>query len=271
MTRRAKRSGRIAVSPWPRRLGASVSASASAARARSAGPASSRPPSAWRATSSSTRSATSSSSSGGPRTADVLAEAQHPATPSGERWRTSVREDDRAVVVGSDLAEAAEVALDLPGDALGDAQLGGPLRLAELPRGAAGVLARVEIARRALEVVLGLRRVGDLAADARQAEDAQRAALVRVAQEVELAALEEQVVRVDLAGARLVALHRVVVEGDRLVAEDRGLDLGQALRRARGRRREPVMPSATGCCSGGVSGLGRPHESCCSASRSGSA
>ena len=68
------------------------------------------------------------------------------------------------------------------------------------------------LARRAAEVVLGLRRVRDLAADARQAEDAQRAALVGVAEEVELPALEEQVVRVDLAGARLVALHRVVVE-----------------------------------------------------------
>ena len=102
-------------------------------------------------------------------------------------------------------------------------------RLAELPVGAVGVLARVEVGR-ALEVVLGLGRVGDLAADPREAEDAERVALVRVAEEVELAALEEQVVGVDLARADLVALHRVVVEGDRLVAEDRRLDLGQALR-----------------------------------------
>ena len=83
---------------------------------------------------------------------------------------------------------------------------------------------------RALEVVLGLRRVGDLAADADEAEDAHRVALVRAADEVELPALEEQVVRVDLARVELVALHRVVVEGDRLVAEDRRLDLRQALR-----------------------------------------
>ena len=79
-----------------------------------------------------------------------------------------------------------------------------------------------------LEVVLGLGRVGDLAADPRQPEDADRLALVGVAEQVELAALEQQVVRIDAARADLVALHRVVVEHDRLVAEDRRLDLGQA-------------------------------------------
>jgi hypothetical protein len=91
-----------------------------------------------------------------------------------------------------------------------------------------GVRARVEVGR-ALEVVLGLGRVGDLPAHARQAEHAQGAALVRVAQDVELAALEQQVVGVHLARAELVALHRVVVERDRLVAEDRGLDLREAV------------------------------------------
>ena len=34
---------------------------------------------------------------------------------------------------------------------------------------------------------------------------------------------------------------------------------------------EPVIPSATVLCSGVDSGLGRPQEICCSASRSGSA
>ena len=128
-----------------------------------------------------------------------------------------------------DPAEAAEVALDLPRDALGDPDLGGLVGVAELPHGAVGERARVEVVGAALEVVLGLRRVGDLALDPRQPEDAQRLALVRVAEEVELAALEQQVVRVDLARARRVAGHRVVVERDRLVAEDRGLDLRQAL------------------------------------------
>ena len=141
---------------------------------------------------------------------------------------------------GAHLAEAAEVALDLPGDALGDPDLGRLVGVAELPDGAVGVRARVEARGAALEVVLGLRRVGDLALDARQPEDAQRAALVRVAEEVELAALEEQVVGVDLARAGRVARHRVVVERDRLVAEDRRLDLRQALREvvAAGRRRD---------------------------------
>ena len=122
---------------------------------------------------------------------------------------------------------AAEVAFDLPGDPLGDEYLGHAPLLAELPVGAVGVGARVEV-RRPAEVVLGLGRVGDLAADARQAEHADRLALVGVAEQVELAALEQQVVGVDAARAHLVALHRVVVEQDRLVAEDRRLDLRQA-------------------------------------------
>ena len=230
VTSRAKRSGRIAVSPWPRRLVASVSASASGSSRGSAGPASSRPPSAWRAASVATRSATSSSSSGGPRTcacsprrsthdatmralAYGVAKTTEPSSPgrispNRPKWRETchaMRSETRTSAIA--------------------------LRLAELPRGAAGVVARVELlARRAAEVVLGLRRVRDLAAHPRQAEDAQRVAVVGAAQEVELPALEEQVVRVDLAGPRLVALHRVVVEEDRLAAEDRGLDLREALR-----------------------------------------
>ncbi len=112
-----------------------------------------------------------------------------------------------------------------------------PQLLAELPVGAVGVGAGVEVAG-TVEVVLRLRRVGDLALDPRQPEHADRLALVRVAEQVELAALEQQVVRVDLARRGLVATHRVVVEHDRLVAEDRGLDLRQPRRElvASGRR-----------------------------------
>ena len=159
------------------------------------------------------------------------------------------REDDVAGVLGArraHLAEAAEVALDLPRDPLGDLDLSRLVGVAELPHGAARVRARVEARRPALEVVLGLRRVRDLALDARQAEHPQRVALVRMAQEVELAALVEQVVRVDLARAGRVARHRVVVEGDRLVAEDRRLDLRQALREvvAAGRCGEPERDAA---------------------------
>jgi hypothetical protein len=50
-----------------------------------------------------------------------------------------------------------------------------------------------------------------------------------VADEVELPASEEQVVRVHPPRLLRVASHRVVVEEDRLPAEDRRLDLGQAL------------------------------------------
>ena len=91
-----------------------------------------------------------------------------------------------------------------------------------------GVVARVELLG-AVEVVLGLGRVADLAADARDAEHARVVALVRVADQVELPALVEQVVGVDLARLLGVAADRVVVEHDRLAPEDRGLDLGQAL------------------------------------------
>jgi hypothetical protein len=94
--------------------------------------------------------------------------------------------------------------------------------------------------------VLGLRRVRDLAADPREPEHPQAVALVRAAQDVELPALEEQVVRVDPARGDLVALHRVVVERDRLLAEDRRLDLRQPGRQLvpAGRARDPERERA---------------------------
>ena len=141
--------------------------------------------------------------------------------------------------VVAQLAVGAELALDVPRDLVGHPDLGGADRVAELPRGAAGVLARVEVGR-ALEVVLGLGRVGDLAADPREPEHAHVGALVRVADEVELPALEQQVVGVDLAQRRRVGLHRVVLELDPLAPVDGRVDLRQAGRHvgAAGRRRD---------------------------------
>ena len=121
------------------------------------------------------------------------------------------------------------MAFDLPGDPLGDEHLGDTALVAELPVGAACVAARVEVGG-PVEVVLGLGRIRHLPADAREAEHSDRLALVGVTEQVELASLEEQVVGVDAARAHLVSLHRVVVEDDRLVAEDRGLYLRQARR-----------------------------------------
>src|ERR1700752_2446307 len=118
--------------------------------------------------------------------------------------------------------------LYLPGDAAGDPHLRDPHRLAELPVDAVGVRPGVEV-RRALEVMLGLGGVADLSADPRQAEHADGTALVRAADDVELTPLVQELVRIDPAGADLVALHRVVVEDDRLAAKDRGLDLRQPL------------------------------------------
>ena len=51
-----------------------------------------------------------------------------------------------------------------------------------------------------------------------------------MADQVELAVAEDEVVGIHLAVGDLVALHRVVAELDRLAARDRGLDLRQALR-----------------------------------------
>ncbi len=138
-------------------------------------------------------------------------------------------------------AGVAEVALDEPVDPVRYPDAGGALRLAELPVGARGVDARVEALGAGREVVLGLRGVADLAADARQPEDADVVALVRVPDEVELPAAEEKVVRVDAPALLGVAPDRVVVEQDRLAAEDRRLDLRQPLRQlaAAGTRGDP--------------------------------
>src|SRR5205085_1902991 len=110
------------------------------------------------------------------------------------------------LLAGAHLAVAPEMALDLPRDAAADPHLSGAHRVAELPVDPVRVGAGVEVSR-ALEVVLGLGRVADLAADPRQAEDSDRLALVRVADQVELTALEQQLVGIDAAGAELVALH----------------------------------------------------------------
>jgi hypothetical protein len=78
--------------------------------------------------------------------------------------------------------------------------------------------------------VLGLGGIADLPPDPRDAEHPDVGSLVRVADQVELPAAVEQVVRVHLALLLGVAADRVVVEHDRLAAEDRRLDLGEPLR-----------------------------------------
>ena len=167
VTRRAKRSGRIDVSRRPPRSLPSLAAPSSCAVVRGAWPrARARSSPVWRSC----------------EQLDALGDlvgqlrrrehARVLAQPEDERRELAAvgvrrREDDRAVVLLADLAEAAEVPLDLPRDPLRDPDLGGAHRLAELPLGAVGVDARVEVGG-PLEVVLGLRRVGDLAADARR-------------------------------------------------------------------------------------------------------
>jgi hypothetical protein len=91
---------------------------------------------------------------------------------SGERGLEDPALARRAVAPTGvpELAVGAEVALDQPGDAVLEEDLGRPLDLAELPLGLARVVAALEALGRA-EVVLGLGRVGDLAPDPREAED----------------------------------------------------------------------------------------------------
>ena len=225
MTRRAKRSGRMAASRRSPSSAGSSGAGPAAARDR-AGSSSARSGSpVCRRSSRSTRSASSSISSDG---ADELGVLPHPEDPGHELAGVGVGGDEHALVV--EAAVAAEVAVHLPGDPLADADLGVGHGVPELPRHPVGVHPGVEnVGLGALEVVLGLRRVGDLAADAREPEDAHGSALVGVADEVELPALEEQLVRVHLPLAHLVAIHRVVGEGDRLAPRDRRVDLDQAL------------------------------------------
>src|SRR6185437_16443787 len=122
-----------------------------------------------------------------------------------------------------------EMALDLPGDTLAQANLSDSVPVPQLPLRTVGIGARVEIGR-AAEIVLGLGRVGNLAANPREPEHPDRLALMRVAEQIELTTLKEQVVGVHAPRADLVASHRVVVEDDRLVAKDRRLDLGQPYR-----------------------------------------
>src|SRR5260221_13165509 len=80
------------------------------------------------------------------------------------------------------------------------------------------------------EVVLGPGGVADLALDAGEAEDANSVALVRVADQGELAGAKDQVEGIDLALLGLVALHRVVGELDRLAAGGRRLDVWETRR-----------------------------------------
>src|SRR5262249_9055321 len=128
----------------------------------------------------------------------------------------------------AELAVPAEVPLHQPGDPVAEEDLGSPLRLAELPLRATRVVAPLEVLGWG-EVVVGPRRVGDLAADPREAEDANPVAFVGVADQVELTAPVDQVVGVHLALLLRVSLDRVVGELDRLAPGDRGLDLRESL------------------------------------------
>ena len=219
VTRRAKRSGRIEDSERP------LERAVRRARRRRASPADravSKSPS-WRSRSSSSRSRDLVGELGRLEHGGVLPPVQHP---------------------GDQLAAGGVVGLEdraLAGRAVGGLRRGGsrrsapksrstsqairsrrkifavPLDLAELPLGAARVVAAVEVLG-AAEVVLGLGGVGDLALDPREPEDPDRLALVGVADQIELPAAVDQVVRVNLALLGRVALDRVVGELDRLAA-----------------------------------------------------
>ena len=106
----------------------------------------------------------------------VLPPVEHPGDHLAARGVLGLEDPalaGRAVAAAgiAELPVGAEVALHQPGDPVAEEDLRRALDLAELPLGAAGVVAALELLRRR-EVVLGLGRVGDLAADPREAKDA---------------------------------------------------------------------------------------------------
>ena len=189
----------------------------------------------WRSRSSARRSSASAASSGGARTRAFSRQERTQEMSWRERGVLGLVDHAAALdaVGGRRLAKRRRTwrsrARPARRSARGRRSSRVPCDLAHLPLGARRVVAAVEVLGR-LEVVLGLGRVGDLAPDPGEAKDADGLALVRVADQIELAVAEDQVVGVDLALGDLVALHRVVAELDRLAARDRRLDLGQALR-----------------------------------------
>ena len=163
---------------------------------------------------------------GGPQHAGVLLVADRPGEhQAGDR--VGGAEDAPAVLGIRQGAVAAEVALHVPGDPVGDPDLRRPPRRRRAATGCgsrtragrsppgAGSRARPWWRRPPCH---GCARAGRRAG----------AALVGEPDEVELAALEEQLVRVDDARGRLAGLHRVVLELDPLAAVDRRVELGQA-------------------------------------------
>ncbi len=101
-----------------------------------------------------------------------------------------------------------------------------PTGVAELPGGTAAERVDVELGREP-EVALAAGGEADVAADAGDAERAQRVAVEVVADDVPDAAVVEQPVRVERALGLLAARHRPVGELDRALLGDRGLQLRQ--------------------------------------------
>ena len=230
MTRRAKRSGRITDSARPLALRLRPLPSATGRRTVSATSNST----AWRSLSRARRGLGLLGELGRIEQAGIVAPGEHPGEQLARGGELGLEDHPPALDAvrlarRAELAVVAEVALDQPGDPLADEDRGGPLDLAHLPVGALRVVAAVEVLGGG-EIVFGLGRVGDLGADPREPEDPHLLALVREADQIELAVAKDEVVGIDLAVGDLVALQRVVGELDRLAARDRGLDLGQPLR-----------------------------------------
>ena len=102
-----------------------------------------------------------------------------------------------------------------------------PDDLADLPRTRDPVLLDVEV-RRDPEVALATRREADVPADARDLERARRAAIEVVADDVPVALVEAQRVRVHRPLARPRAARAPVSEPDGALLRDRGLELREA-------------------------------------------
>ena len=166
-------------------------------------------------------------------------EADQPAgelLPVGDRGRV----EQRAVVAVLERPVLADGALDQPGGVGLDQDRRLLVALAELPRGAVAVGARVELGRHA-EVALAAGREAHVAAHAVEPEGAHVVAVVIAPDHVPVAAHEVEAVGVDRPCRLLVGGDRPVAEDDGALLRDGGLELLQP-QRDLGREAAPEQP-----------------------------
>ena len=162
--------------------------------------------------------------------------------PGRELPEMRVLGDEDAVL---DPSVAPEQPVDPPGGVPADLDLGLALRLSDLPRRPLSVLLRVEALGHP-EVALAASRQPDVAADPGHAEGLDLLVVEVEPDDVPLAAVEEQRIRVHRPLAQSVAHDRPVLELQGAVLGDRALELRQPARELRGVTRVVELHGARG-------------------------